>query len=227
MAVDTPVLERPTTTTRQYAQTTRFDEVAEAEHNARIKDTYARLINPQNNIDEILNRAENRAENKAEVQAPVENQSPVITRPYLVENARADAAIFRADSAVNSRLAQASVSEFGQPVCEADMEDEDEDLRPTPTTIQYQTIGCAVEEDEQAYSKSAKLFAFGRKEKIVMAVVVAVVIALVALIIINSTIIRSLNADVAQVQDSITTVRAALAGVNSTVEEIINNAMGH
>lgn len=223
MAVDTPVLERPTTTTRQYADSTRFDEIAEAEHNARIKDNYARLINPKNKIDEVLNRVEN----KAEVQAPVENQSPVITRPYLVENARADAAIFRADSAVNSRLAQAAVSEFGQPVCEANMEDEDEDLRPTPTTIQYQTIGCAVAEDEQASSKSAKLFAFDRKEKIVIAIVAAIIVALVALIIINSTIIRSLNADVAQVQDSITTVRAALAGVNSTVEEIINNAMGH
>ena len=223
MAVDTPVLERPTQEKlKEYSVPSRFDVVAEAEHNARIKDTYARLINPENKIEDILNRAKKTVVAQEETEKAVES-----SRPYLVENARADADIFRASSAINSRAKQAAAAEFAQPVQEMDMEDEDEELRPTPTTIQYQTIGKRAEDKQVEAVKSANAFTFGKKEKLIFAIVVAVVVALVALIIINSTVIRSLNADIAQVQDSITTVRGALAGVNSTVEEIINNAIGH
>lgn len=223
MAVDTPVLERPTQEKlKEYSVPSRFDVAAEAEHNARIKDTYARLINPENRIEDILNRAKKTVVVQDETEQAVES-----SRPYLVENARADADIFRAGSAINSRAKQAAAAEFAQSVREVDMDDEDEELRPTPTTIQYQTIGKRAEAEQVEAVKSTNAFTFGKKEKLILAIVVAVVVALVALIIINSTVIRSLNADIAQVQDSITTVRGALAGVNSTVEEIINNAIGH
>ena len=224
MAVDTPVLERPTQEkVREYAVPSRFDVVAEAEHNARIKDTYAKLINPENKIEDILNRAQK----NAKMQEPTANQAPEVVRPYLVENARADADIFRASSAINSKAVDASAVEFEQAIQEVNMDDEDEELRPTPTTIQYQTIGKLAVEEKAEVSKGAKAFTFGKKEKIIFAIVVAVVVALVALIIINSTVIRTLNADIARVQESLTTVRGALAGVNSTVEEIINNSIGH
>lgn len=219
MAVDTPVLERNTSVknSESFAVPTRRDYMAEDEHNARIRDTYARLINPNNRIEDVFvaNRAPERDETVAE---------PVVQRPYLVENARADAAIFRADSAINSKsFEDVSEVESNQIV---DYEEEDEDLRPTPTTIQYQTIG----KKAQAVVSSTtdkRLFSLGKKEKIILAVVVAVIVALIALVIVNSAVISRLNADIAAVQNSITTVRGALAGVNSTMEEIIYTGLGY
>ena len=71
---------------------------------------------------------------------------------YVVKNARANADIFRADSPVN-RPAQAYAATPAQAyeaaramaaanAAPATEEEENEDLRPTPTTIQYQTIGA-------------------------------------------------------------------------------------
>ena len=102
MAVDTPVLDRITVEEeRRYSIPSRMDVMAEEEHNARIKDTYARLINPNYKIEDVFKRAEDRA--SAPAVSPAMQSAPVQERPYRVENARADADIFRADSAINSR----------------------------------------------------------------------------------------------------------------------------
>ncbi len=220
MAVDTPVLERKTNekNSERYVVPTRMDYMAEDEHNARIKDTYARLINPNNKIEDVF-AANREPEREA---APAE---PVAVRPYFVENARADAAIFRADSAINNRPAE-PVAELEADTINYGEEEENEDLRPTPTTIQYQTIGKK-EQTEISSTTDKRLFSLGKKEKIIVAVFVAVVVALITLVIINSAVISRLNADIATVQNSITTVRGALAGVNATMEEIIHNGLGH
>ena len=224
MAVDTPVLERPTNErAREYYAHSIFDVNADATHNAGIKDRYAKLINPENKIDDILNRVKKEVE--LQEQEELNAQVPEVSRPYLVENARADADIFRANSAVNSRTAEFSAVQAE--VAMQEMDEEDEELCPTPTTTQYRTIGSNVAEKQTSTHQEKRAFTLGKRERIVIAFVVAFVVALVALIILNSTVISSLNADISQVQDSITTVRGALAGVNSTVEEIINNAMGH
>lgn len=220
MAVDTPVLERPTTNERlrECAVPSRIDFMAEEEHNARIRDTYKRLINPDNKIEDVFGRVQ--AEEPVAVQ-----ESVAPARPYYVENARADAAIFRADSAVNARreeavAAQPDVAAF------APAEEENEDSLPTPTTIQYQTLGRA-EEKKVSETTDKRTHLFGKREKIIVAVFVAVVVALLTLVIVNSAVIANLNADITHVQDSITTVRGALAGVNSSVEEIIHNSISH
>lgn len=217
MAVDTPVLERSTNVknSERYAVPTRMDYMAEDEHNARIRDTYARLINPNNKIEDVF------AANKA-AEREIAPAEPVVQRPYLVENARADAAIFRADSAINSKTVE-DVAEVEQVV---DYEEEDEDLRPTPTTIQYQTIGKKAQ-TAVASTTDKRLFSLGKKEKIIIAVFLAVVVALVTLVIVNSAVISRLNADIAAVQNSITTVRGALAGVNAEMKEIIYTGLGY
>ena len=57
MAVDTPVLERITSDeAKKCSVPSRMDIMAEEEHNARIRDTYARLINPENKIEDVFNR---------------------------------------------------------------------------------------------------------------------------------------------------------------------------
>ena len=235
MAVDTPVLERITNDAEKKCSVpSRMEVMAEEEHNARIRDTYARLINPENRIEDVFNRTEEKS-NAAAAQ-PVMQSAPAQVRrsiagnhPYKVENARADAAIFRADSAINAKRAQITEVKAVEAAVAAPAEEESEDLRPTPTTIQYQTIGMtAVKNTEKTEKKG---FVFGKREKIIVAVFVAVVIALITLVIVNATIISNLNAEISHVQESITTVRGAIAGVNSSVggivEEIVTNGVNH
>lgn len=232
MAVDTPVLERITQDAEKKCSVpSRMDVMAEEEHNARIRDTYARLINPENKIEDVFKRTEEKATATA---APVMQSAPAQVKrsitgnhPYVVENARANADVFRADSAINAQRAKtAEIKPVAAVAVEAE---EDEDLRPTPTTIQYQTIGMTAVKNAQPTQKKA--FVFGKREKIIVAVFVAVVIALLTLVIVNATIISSLNAEISHVQDSIITVRGAIAGVNSSVgeivEEIVANGVNH
>lgn len=220
MAADTPVMERTTNEkvfARSYSGFGQADYVSEQAHNARIKDTYARLIDPNNSLEDVFAREE-----KA-MARPVENtvaEAPRAEAPYLVHNARADADIFRASNAYNrvdNMAAQAEVAAY--PV------EEDEDLRPTSTTIQYQTLDEA-KKDTRVYNVSeSKRTILGKKEKTIIAVFVAVVIALLTLVVINSAVIASLEDQIAAVQTNIDTVRGAIAGVNSSISEIITESV--
>ncbi len=231
MAVDTPELERITVENRARVCSvpSRLDILAEEEHNARIKDRYRRLINPENKIEDVFGRQEapvayEQLTVAPAMQTPAQYES-VSSSIYRVENARADSVIFRADSLVNNKGAELSVAQPDVDV--APVEEESEDLRPTPTTIQYQTVGAENEQQKVSFASDSKGRVFGKREKIIVAVFVAVVVALLVLVVVNASIIANLNTEIAHVQDSITTVRGALAGVNSTVEEVIRNTVGH
>lgn len=220
MAVDTPVLERVTNKEeRKCAVPSRMDYMAEEEHNARIKDTYAKLINPENKIEDVFKRAQ--------AETPVVEEKPVVRRSitgghaYKVESARTNADVFRADSAINAKKQEIAQMQTAETTVAA--EEESEDLRPTPTTIQYQTIGKTGVKRAEATQR--KGFVFGKREKIIVAVFVAVVVALLTLVIINATVISNLNAEIASVQNSITTVRGAIAGVNNSIGEIIGEIL--
>lgn len=232
MAVDTPVLERITDerNERECAVPSRMKYLEADEHNARIRATYARLINPESKIEDVFDDMaceQDTAVAEEVVTEPVEEISAQTApkaeaQPYRVENARADSVLFRADSAINRKTAVDSHAVATTAVA-APQEDDNEDLRPTPTTIQYQTIGKQAE--KKAYSVTDK-HTFGKREKILVAVFVAVVVALLTLVIVNSAVISNLNAEISQVQDGITTVRGALAGVNGEIEAIIQGALG-
>ncbi len=219
MAADTPVLER-TANEKVPARSFATDYASEQAHNARIKDNYARLINPNNSLEDVF-KSEEAAMTRTEsaVMEDERVESPVAQQPaYFVRNARADADIFRAASPVNAVSAQA------QPAVNTYVE-EDEDLRPTSTTIQYQTMDEA-EENTRVYSVSeSKRTILGKKEKTIIAVFVAIVVALLTLVIINSAVIASLNDEIAAVQNNIDTVRGAIAGVNSSISDIISEGM--
>jgi cell division protein FtsL len=216
MAVTTPILEREVKLTDngiQQKSTNSTQATYEELHNARIRDNYARLINPNFKIEDLF--AEPSVE---EVKAPekaavvTEQVAQPAAKPYLVENARADAAIFRADSAVNRKVSNVAPAATTQ-----SEEEENEDLRPTGTTIQYQTIKNSGKVTVQDNKSESKDFVFGKREKIIVAVFISVVVALFALVIINSAIIANLNNDISAIQNSLTTVRGALAGVNGEI----------
>ena len=230
MAFATPVLERNEVTEEKklnYGNQCITDE----EHNMRIKKNYAMLINPEMRLDDVLGRTveEVRAEAHAEVipAAPVQApaaRSILFDKPYLVDSARADSPIFRADNPVNQRIlnVQRQVAE-AQPA----EEEENEDLVPTPTTRQYKTSGVqnTVEEGKITNIGAEKRTSLSKKEKIIIAVVVSVIIALFALIIINSAIISGLNNDLSSLQSSLTDVRGTYYSVNGQVSGFANNML--
>ncbi|MBD5632080.1 MAG: hypothetical protein HDP34_02465 [Clostridia bacterium] len=178
------------------------------------------LINPEAKVDEILGRRE-----QVQAQAPVQEAEPVMTaatareiliekKPYFVENARATAAIFRADSPVNRR-----VTDIAQITALDSEEEESEDLRPTSTTIQYRTTGVqnSIEEGKATSVGAEKRTGLSKREKIIIAVVATVIIALLALVIINSAIISGINSDLSSLQSTLTTVKGTYGGINDQI----------
>lgn len=233
------VLER----TKYEEQDTYAPSISEQEHNARIRRNYAALIDPNKKLDEILNREQPAAEEVAPVldygytpvaaqdsiatpdpvAAPVYEQSyaPTFT-PEFVTGARADAEIFRADSEVNRHLF-APV----QAVAEEGEEEENEDLVPTATTIQYKTLGVKKSAEnsakiENTAAKKQPKINLSKRDKIVIAVVVSVVVALFVLIIINSAVLSGLNNSVSNLQSSLTTVKGAFEGVKDEISPYLN-----
>ena len=223
MAVASPVLEREANREEiDYTKDYRDNFIsAEEVHNSRISANYARLINPESRVRDIVKESVQHVEEVSGLQTPareVETESL-----YLVENARADADIFRADSAINRRTVDTAVAPvFAAPRAE---EDDDEDLRPTQTTIQYKTVGAqkTSEEGKIDVKPRTKKLALTKKDKIVVAVALAVIVALFVLIIVNSAIISNLSSDVSALQANFNTVENAyeqtLAAKNAYLEQ--------
>ena len=103
----------------------------------------------------------------------------------------------------------------------AHAEDESEDLRPTATTIQYQTIsadGTAIvgrrtmQEGEisrpaEMQDKTEKI-TLTRRDKVILGVILGLILAVFVLIIVNSAIISGLNSDITQLEGMADTARA-------------------
>lgn len=165
---------------------------------------------------------------------------------YMVKNARANADIFRADSPVN-RPAQAYAPTPAQAYAAArsmaaaqaapavmPAEEESDDLRPTATTIQYQTIsadGTAIagrtrtmQEGEIARpaerEESESKINLTKRDKIIIGVIVGLILAVFVLIIVNSAIISNLNSDISRLEGMADTARAAYESAYSEVENV-------
>lgn len=192
---------------------------ADEAHNARIKSNYAMLINPDAKLEDLLNRSEPQATVEPAVAVQPTVAAPVreviVNKPYLVENARADSVLFRADNPLNRRSVQAVQENVQQE------EEENEDSLPTPTTIQYRSavVRNTVEERKISNAGAEKRTKLSKKEKIIIAAVISVIVALFALIIINSAIISSLNSDIGSLQSSLTDVTRAYSGISSQVRD--------
>lgn len=235
MAVATPIIERKIS--RQVSENAGM--TADELHNARMGNNLARLLNPEYKIKDIVASidAEGSDVVAAAPAAEQQVQSPAPARQYdkgiiarrapaqevyTVKNARADADIFRADSAVNRISAQAPA------------EEENEDLRPTPTTIQYQTIsadGTAIAGRSRAMhegeiSRTAdegKSIRLTKRDKIVLGVIVGLILAVFVLIIVNSAVISNLNSDIEYFEGRVEGARAAQSQVAAELEELTSD----
>lgn len=218
MTVASPVLERKIIAEeeREYADTFVSAMSAEELHNAKIRANYKRLINPESTPDDIITREVQPA--KAQTVIPARNEQ--VAEPYLVRNARADSDIFRADSIINRK--EEAVS---QPVVMSENdEEENEDLRPTQTTIQYKTVGLKrAEEEGKIETASTTKRAISKRDRIIIAAVVSVVVALFVLIIINSAIISNLNGELSYLQSSLTSAKAAYSSISDEISEYMAN----
>ena len=133
----------------------------------------------------------------APVQEPARPQQPRFEHQRVTED------LFRADSPINAPRMQAAVAAapavYDAPVFEgqAAMAEEavNEDLTPTSTTIQYRTDLYRDEQREMVEEK--KGHAMTAKGKLLMAVYAVVVVVVLALIIINTSVLNSLDSEVA------------------------------
>ena len=209
MAVLAPVLERQVNTenviTTEESRNTLM--TAEERHNSLIKLNYARLINPDTTVGDIIAKESAPAQH---VEQPVMEQ-----KPFLVENARADADIFRADSIINRRQTE---------VDEEQEEEENEDLRPSATTIQYKSdVASRVVIEDNISNKQEKVSRLTKRDKIIMAVALLVIVALFVLVIVNSAVLSNLNSELSFLQSDL-----AVAEENySAVLESKESYFGH
>ena len=207
MAVLAPILERKINTendfsvkristqtnfTKEESRPTTF-KTTDEDHNARIKSIYEKIINPDSTVSDIIQNepVQQRAEE------PVIEQAPI-----WVENARADSDLFRVDSMINSRQAQATKE--AEKEQEQQEEEENEDLRPSEETFKYRTVAknTVVVEDKTA-DKHVKENKFSKRDKIVMVVALLVIVALFVLVIINSAVLSNLNREVSALQNDL------------------------
>ena len=202
MAV-TPVLERKVNTeesvTAEVSRTTTMS--ADECHNSRIKVNYAKLINPDTTIGDVIPKEPVRQQQVIE---PVR-----IQKPFLVEDARANSPIFRADSAVNLRQTEEMRAE----------EEENEDLRPTAETIKYKSGAVSkIVIDDKISNKQTKASKMKKRDKVVLAVALLVIVALFVLVIINSAVLSNLNNEVSYLQNNLETVKDTYAEVSQNKE---------
>lgn len=209
MAVLAPVLERKVHRENEIATEVGSDSLmtADERHNSRIRLNYARLINPEMSVGDIIERE---AAPRQLVEEPVREE-----RPFLVENARADSELFRADSVINRRQAE---------VAAMDEEEENEDLRPTPTTIQYRTeaVSKVVVEDKIS-NKQAKAHRLSKRDKIIMAVAFVVIAALFILVIVNSAVLSNLHHEVSYLQNDLVAAQESYDEVIESKESFLEN----
>lgn len=226
MAVAAPVLERTTEDNKSYAPSrVIFSNEEDEKHNAKMSVNLAKLLNPSAKMSDFDFKSPAEEQSQpvsvqdiaaAEAPAVAPETAPAEARPYFVENARADAAIFRADNPINM-VASAPVTDEIETE-----EEENEDLRPTQTTIQYKTAGkSTVEEGKIKNASAEKRVGLTKKEKIIIAVVVSVIVALLALIIINSAIITNLNGDLSSLQSHLSNVKSAASGLNNQITDLL------
>lgn len=198
MAVLAPVLERKLNTEQKTATEERNAALLtdDERHNSRIRANYEKLINPDATANDVLSK-EPVVQRKAEIAVtPVREQ-----QPFLVRNARVDSDIFRADSAINRKSETASVSAE---------EEESEDVRPTPTTIQYKSGNVSKAEniskiviDDKISNKKSRLSKLSKRDMIIIAVTLLVVVALFVLVIVNSAVLSNLNSEIDYLQSDL------------------------
>ena len=189
--------------------------------NSRISDNYQKLINP-----------EYKREESANVSAEVYDSQ--VFEPVF-EHQRVTGDVFRADSVYNApkrsfaEIPVNSASVYTEPVYAPETIEEpfvsvaengeiaETDLMPTATTIQYQNNLYKEEQQEHVESKKYSMTAKG---KVLMLVYSLVVMVILALIIVNTSVLKTLDSDVAQQREALNAAMSEYAKVQEQVDEL-------
>ncbi len=172
--------------------------------NARISENYQKLINPDYHKAEDVAAAPAYAE--PVYAAPVQEAAPAYTRQRAAD-------IFRADSPLHTRTVDfASAPAYTEPSYAAPVQETpaapyyeqaayaenvtDADLMPTETTNQYRDSLYREERPAEHAQEKKKGFALTARNKLLIAVYSIVVVVVLALIIVNTSVLGSLDAEV-------------------------------
>lgn len=194
MAVLAPVLERKLNTEEKTAEARNTALMNEEDrHNSQISSKYKALINPDATAHDVLGK-EVTVQRRSEITAvPVKDQ-----KPFLVENARVDSDLFRADSVINRKTEISAIAE----------EEENEDLRPTLETIKYRTENKSkIVIDDKISNKKSRLSKLSKRDIIIIAATALVVLALFILVVINSAVLSNINNEIDYLQSDLAIAR--------------------
>lgn len=201
--------------------------------NSKISENYQKLINPDyRGADDIADsRAAESAQpvfatqeeyamatlypERLQEQGQEQLQEQQQTAPRF-EHHRVTSDLFRADSPMNSQTAYAEPALQSAPVYEEQgyaEEIESADLKPTETTIQYRTD--LYREEKQTVTEERK-GALSAKGKLLMAIYAIVVVVVLALIIVNTSVLRTLDSEMALKE-------AQLSASIARYEEVLEN----
>lgn len=239
MFVGSPILERRNSQRNDNSVGMTADEL----HNARMGANLARILNPEYKIKDVVasidkdevhhvtpaataQQSQQSVASEGYVAASAAGSTAVAGGIYTVKNARADAEIFRADSPVN-RAAQAATA-----VAE-DNEAESDDLRPTSTTIQYQTMnadGTVIPASNVSYegeierpAENVAAIRLSKRDKTVMGIIFGLIFAVFVLIIVNSAVISGLNSDIEYYRDRVDGANAEREAVYDEYNELMSD----
>lgn len=194
MAVLAPVLERKLNTEEKTAEARNTALMNEEDrHNSQISSKYKALINPDATAHDVLGK-EVTVQRRSEITAvPAREQ-----KPFLVENARVDSDLFRADSVINRKTEISAIAE----------EEENEDLRPTLETIKYRTENKSkIVIDDKISNKKSRLSKLSKRDIIIIAATALVVLALFILVVINSAVLSNINNEIDYLQSDLAIAR--------------------
>ena len=221
------------------------EEQKALDFNSRIRNNYKKLIDPDfKRAEDIMGEAP-----VAEAE-PVYDSPEAYARatlypereqeqaPQFVHH-RVEEDLFRADSPINrAAYAQPQAPAYEQPAYEqpvyeqaapayegyaqpqAFSEEAIEDLTPTATTIQYRTDLYRDEQQVQAVTEEKKRFAMTATGKLLMCVYAIVVAVVLALIIINTSVLNTLDRNIAERQAQLDSVIAQAQELRAEVEEL-------
>lgn len=237
MATLFPTLEREKTKEKTYGRLNGREESAvltEEEKalifNSKISDNYQKLINP-----------EYKGKEKQESSSVADYASGEVFEPKF-EHQRVTEDLFRADSIYNApkrsfaEIPVNSAATYAEPTFAPDQYLEEipafvptqehdvlaeTDLMPTATTIQYQNNLYREEQKENAENK--KSYAMTTKGKVLMVVYSLVVMIILALIIVNTGVLKALETNVANKQSELNATVAQYEQVQSRIEELTSD----
>lgn len=179
--------------------------------NSRISQNYQNLINPDlKKAEDIMGGA---------VEAPAYETPEAYARATLYPERTEESAprfqhqrvtedLFRADSPINAPRTDAGYEavDFSQPVFapqeeytqqaeQAYAEETNEDLKPTATTIQYRSE--LYSDEKRTVVEEKKGYALTAKGKLLLAVYAVVVVIVLALIIVNTSVLKNIDTETA------------------------------